>query len=136
MNEDGGCVAFGIDAGDVYAQLDSETQKKWLLFERFKMALYEDLESNLNSNNNEQENEEDDQKKSSIDKPEESGPYKISIKKDLTAMNGKKYPSEMVFVEALKYLKSEAQKYLRKLKIGKIKDEEVCITLIFAKQSI
>jgi len=69
LNEEGSCVAFGIDAGEVYAQLDSETQKKWLLFERFKMALYENLEASK-SPPKKDNNDEEDQKKSSIDKPE------------------------------------------------------------------
>ena len=139
LNEEGKCVAFGIDASDVYSQLDQETQKKWLLFERFKMALYEDLQeiSNPNDNNNNNDNDndddkdEDDQKKSSMDnkdndkKNNKSDPFKISIKKELTAMNGKKYASEKVFVEALKYLKCEAQKYFRKLRVGKVKDSEI-----------
>eukprot|EP01084_Bolivina_argentea_P185288 319533_1 len=113
LNEEGKCVAFGIDASDVYSQLDAETQQKWLLFERFKMALYENI--------NEEDNDEECDEKQS----QKKRGNKISIKKELTAMNGKKFPSEKVFVEALKYLKSEAQKYFRKLKIGKVRDMEI-----------
>eukprot|EP01083_Nonionella_stella_P028421 78252_1 len=83
------------------------------------MALYEDIKNNNNNNNNNNEDE-----KNEINSVEESK-HRISIKKELIAMNGKKYPSEKVFVEALKYLKSEAQKYFRKLKIGKIKDSQI-----------
>eukprot|EP00484_Ammonia_sp_Unknown_P021917 CAMPEP_0197031776 /NCGR_PEP_ID=MMETSP1384-20130603/10663_1 /TAXON_ID=29189 /ORGANISM="Ammonia sp." /LENGTH=681 /DNA_ID=CAMNT_0042461351 /DNA_START=29 /DNA_END=2074 /DNA_ORIENTATION=- len=108
LNEEGKCVAFGIDASEVYSQLDKSTQQKWLLFERFKMALYEGLEL-----------ESSDEEKALNQK------YNVSIKKELTAMNGTKYPSEKVFVEALKYLKSEAQKYCRKLKVGRPKDAEI-----------
>merc|ERR1712154_544671 len=115
LNEEGKCVAFGIDASDVYSQLDANTQQKWLLFERFKMALYEDL--NINNN---LKQDDDEKAVQDID-----GAQKINIKKELVAMNGKTYPSEKVFVEALKYLKSEAQKYFRKLRVGKPKDSEI-----------
>merc|ERR1712154_185935 len=82
------------------------------------MALYEDLTA-------QQKQDEDEQKKSVIDNAESSNKHKINIKKELIAMNGKSYPSQKVFVEALKYLKTEAQKYFRKLKVGKPKDSEI-----------
>eukprot|EP00485_Elphidium_margaritaceum_P002287 CAMPEP_0202686228 /NCGR_PEP_ID=MMETSP1385-20130828/2038_1 /ASSEMBLY_ACC=CAM_ASM_000861 /TAXON_ID=933848 /ORGANISM="Elphidium margaritaceum" /LENGTH=702 /DNA_ID=CAMNT_0049340761 /DNA_START=32 /DNA_END=2140 /DNA_ORIENTATION=- len=137
LNEEGNCVAFGIDASDVYSSLDKETQKKWLLFERFKMALYQDLDGALASNPTDEEDlkqdalpdNHDSDNDASSSKNEHSKKAskarKITIKKELTAMNGTKYPSELVFVEALKYLKSEATKYCRKLKVGKPKDNEI-----------
>ena len=147
LNENGECVAFGIDASDVYSRLDPETQKKWMLFERFKMALYENIDDDKyndddddnddnDSNNNEEDKEYDaeDEEKNIIDnssknknknKNKQSKYKKISIRKQLTAMNGKKYPSEKVFVEALKFLKIEATKFFRKLKLGKMKDPDI-----------
>ena len=97
--------------------------------------------------------DEDEQKQVVI---ENGNKHKINIKKELVAMNGKTYPSQKVFVEALKYLKTEvtqlliffnffgtfstrfafskkAQKYFRKLKVGKPKDSEiqwVCLSQI------
>ena len=63
------------------------------------MALYEDVTA-------QQKQDEEDQKSAVVNNAENSK-HKISIKKELVAMNGKSYPSEKVFVEALKYLKTE-----------------------------
>merc|ERR1719410_2082251 len=81
------------------------------------MALYEDLTAQ-----SKQQNDDEDEKNAVIDNKHNK---KINIKKELMAMNGKTYSSEKVFVEALKYLKTEAQKYFRKLKVGKPKDSEI-----------
>ena len=134
LNEAGKCVAFGIDASDVYSQLDADTQQKWMLFERFKMSLYDhdtagaDDTVSTPTDDAVVDEDEDDQKKSSMDpvpKPPLRQKHKIGIKTELVAMNGKSFPSERVFVEALKFLKSEAQKYFKKLKIGKLKEDEI-----------
>lgn len=138
LNESGKCVAFGIDASDVYSQLDTETQQKWLLFERFKMSLYDHDQKENDPNpvdeappiayDDQYDADEEDQKAQTPTMtpiPNAQQQHRIGIKKELIAMNGKSFPSERVFVEALKFLKSEAQKYFKKLKIGKLKDHEI-----------
>eukprot|EP01084_Bolivina_argentea_P306068 528811_1 len=106
LNDDGYCVAFGIDASDVYRQLHPKTQGKWLLFDKFKMALCEILDD-VNGSKKHADND------------------GLKIELILRAMNGKKYPAGKVFAEAFKYIKSEAQKYFRKLKLSKIKNHEI-----------
>ena len=92
------------------------TAKKdeWMLFDRFKMSLYEQ-ESAPNYNNADEE-----KKDSSNDN---SG--KIRIKTQLTAVNGKTMDSESVFVAAFKHIQNEAKRFLKKKKIKNIKDHEI-----------
>merc|ERR1719167_35287 len=72
---------------------------KWMLFERFKMSLY-DGESEL-------------------------GNSKKKIKDSLTATNGKSLDSEIVFVAVLNHIQDCAKIMLRKKKIRRIKPKDI-----------
>merc|ERR1719281_1916067 len=76
-----------------------------MLFERFKMALYENCD----------EGAVDDEKE----------PSKIKIKDTLTATNGKTVSADIVFVAAFKHLQGLAKKMLRKKKLRGIKDKNI-----------
>eukprot|EP01084_Bolivina_argentea_P248128 415034_1 len=84
--------------------------EKWMLFQGFKMSLYEN-----NGTHQEYKTENDD----------ENRDVKIGIKQELTAANGKKMKSSIVFIAAFKYLQTLAKTYLKKKRIKNIKDSDI-----------
>ena len=117
------CVGFGQGARDTYARYeasDSEEEevsdeeienngnnkkKDLLFFEKFKMALYKPPNSKKKKNN-------DDEKKGDDDNDNDDNTQ--DIKEYLTAINGQKCQSKTVIIEALKFVKIEALKAMRK----------------------
>eukprot|EP01083_Nonionella_stella_P078673 215404_1 len=102
LDKCGNADAFGSDAKEIYMKLKSK--KDHMLFERFKMSLYDngitDYTDEKTPNNN------------------------VDIKSALTADNGRTYPSGLVFLRAFKYIQKESRTFLRKKKI-KVKKEEI-----------
>ena len=49
----------------------------------------------------------------------------INIARELTASNGRKFPSDFVFVAAFKHIQQEAFKFLKKQKIKDITNDEI-----------
>ena len=95
LDEDGDFHSFGLDASYSYMTLPSKKQKKYALFQNFKMNLYNRKDRKMKKQQN----------------------RKAKIKKLLSSFNGHlEIPAEKVFVEALKHLKKEAMKYLKKMK--------------------
>ena len=95
---------------------DTETSKNWMLFERFKMHLYdsENTFSNIDVENIDY-----------IFETDEDIEYKVDeLKQELPAANGMKYSSELVFIEAFKYIHQECKRYLKKHKI-KVSNDEI-----------
>eukprot|EP00483_Globobulimina_turgida_P008000 UN08016 len=91
LDEEGDFHSFGLDASYCYMTLPSKKQKKYALFQNFKMKLYHG--NNKNSTTKQKQ--------------------KSEIKNLLPSFNGHlQVPAEKVFVEALKYLKKEAMKIL------------------------
>merc|ERR1719361_3013511 len=88
-------IAMGMDAKINYASVPA-FKDTWLLFERFKMALF---------------TKNDD---SATGKDEEKQSGKQKINKKLTATNGKELDASVVFVAAFKHIKGLAEKMLRK----------------------
>eukprot|EP01083_Nonionella_stella_P073603 199154_1 len=76
---------------------------KWMLFERFKMALYEDDCPGIT-------NSVDDEKQ-------------IEIKDTLTATNGKTVKASIVFVAVFKYLHKQAKRYVKRNKFCRLFEE-------------
>eukprot|EP01083_Nonionella_stella_P004290 12396_1 len=106
LDRDGEVDCFGQDAKELYMKLKSK--KEHMLFERFKMALYGDsIPRKVN----------DDEKSAHQS-------YRIDIRSTLTADNGREYPSELVFIEAFKYIQRESKRFLKKKKI-KVKKQEI-----------
>ena len=94
------------------------TAKKdeWMLFDRFKMSLYDQQNiPNYNNKNNHDEKKNDNSNNGG----------KISIRSELTAVNGKTMASELVFIAAFKHIQKEAKRFLKKKKIKNIKDNEI-----------
>eukprot|EP01083_Nonionella_stella_P009681 27761_1 len=106
LDKDGNEDAFGSDAKELYMKLKSK--KDHMLFERFKMSLYEDQ---IKKSHHHKANE------------DEKVNHKIDIKTQLTADNGRKYPSESVFIQVFKHIQKETKSFLRKKKI-KVKKRE------------
>ena len=116
LNEDGKKIAFGRDAQINYMITDNETSKNWMLFEKFKMHLYDphDTFNNIDVENIDY-----------IFGVEDSMDYKINeLATELEAINGIKYSSERVFIEAFKHIYLECKRYLKKNKI-KVFDREI-----------
>eukprot|EP01083_Nonionella_stella_P073605 199156_1 len=79
-------IGFGKDAKHTYMAADS-MKDKWMLFERFKMALYDD------GTHDEKE---------------------VEIKDTLTATNGKIVKASIVYVAVFKHLQKQAKSYLKR----------------------
>eukprot|EP01084_Bolivina_argentea_P267137 453374_1 len=106
LDDQGETVQFGMDAKDVYMKLASSKKNTWMLFERFKMSLYNDQ---LKAMKNEQKNNDETK--------EFDNTNLISISTQLTAANNKTHSSEKVFILVFKHIEKEAKKFLRKQKI-------------------
>eukprot|EP01083_Nonionella_stella_P165515 550829_1 len=102
LDKQGDVECFGQEAKEIYMTLKSK--KDHMLFERFKMSLYGHEPTNP------MHRADDDEKT-------------VGIRSELTADNGRKYPSELVFIEAFKYIQKEARTFLRKKKIRANKEE-------------
>ena len=74
------------------------TRDIWMLFERFKMALYD------NSDHKDDDNKDND---------------KFAIKETLIATNGKTVKSSVVFIAAYKHLQEQAKKFLKRNELSK-----------------
>eukprot|EP00484_Ammonia_sp_Unknown_P018486 CAMPEP_0197039208 /NCGR_PEP_ID=MMETSP1384-20130603/16028_1 /TAXON_ID=29189 /ORGANISM="Ammonia sp." /LENGTH=647 /DNA_ID=CAMNT_0042469763 /DNA_START=43 /DNA_END=1986 /DNA_ORIENTATION=+ len=98
FDEKGERQAFGVDAKYTYMNLGPDAQREWMLFDRFKMSLFEDNVHNSNS---------------------------VSISDTLTATNGKSYPSEKVFIAAYQYIAERSQKWLMHEKSLQAKKDEI-----------
>eukprot|EP01084_Bolivina_argentea_P021874 40659_1 len=94
-------VNVGLDAKHIYMDVGDQ-QDKWMLFERFKMALF------------------DDEKKSDDNK--EDMKERITIQTHLTAANGISCKADKVFIAAFKYVNKLCQQYLKKNKIKTTND--------------
>ena len=79
-----------------YMDFNAKNAKKWMLFERFKMSLYD----------NDEDRKETD------------------INDELEAANGKKYPSEKVFIAAFHHIKEQTQLWINQKQLG-IKDKDI-----------
>merc|ERR1712130_382076 len=97
-------LSMGMDATATYSSMP-KFKNKWMLFERFKMSLYD--------NNHSDEKEQDSQHS------------KRGIKKQLIATNGKKVDSNVVFVAVLKHIQKLAKTMMRKKKIKGIKKGDI-----------
>eukprot|EP01083_Nonionella_stella_P069120 184101_1 len=114
-------INFGKDAKHTYMVNDA-MKDKWMLFERFKMALYEDdTPGNCNPSDDEKQslmstwrcsccdlvnaNNQDKCKECFTSNPSPSG---VEIKDTLTATNGKTVKSSIVFVAVFKHLHKQA----------------------------
>merc|ERR1712129_278240 len=111
LDANGQFLAFGQPATNSYITMGCE-KSDWMLFERFKMALYE-------------KKDDDDAEKQTNDGD------KGQLHQMLTAVNGKQYPSDKVFIEALKYIKSQVFKFFtkNKLQIENIDDIQWILTV-------
>eukprot|EP00485_Elphidium_margaritaceum_P019212 CAMPEP_0202731308 /NCGR_PEP_ID=MMETSP1385-20130828/187081_1 /ASSEMBLY_ACC=CAM_ASM_000861 /TAXON_ID=933848 /ORGANISM="Elphidium margaritaceum" /LENGTH=472 /DNA_ID=CAMNT_0049397601 /DNA_START=121 /DNA_END=1536 /DNA_ORIENTATION=+ len=96
-------------------------KNKWLLFERFKMALFED---ELRDHDYTNGNSSTSKKYKSKTSPKKK--RKIGIADTLSAANGQRYGSDFVFVSAFKHIQSEALKFMhKKLKLDNIQNEDI-----------
>jgi len=118
----GNFLAFGQPATNSYITMGGGSTG-WMLFERFKMALYDQPAK-----------DEDGDGRKGGDDLDESGKDRQTrhdIKDTLTAINGTEFPSDRVFVEALKYIKSQVFKFFtkNKLQIDRIDDIQWILTV-------
>eukprot|EP01083_Nonionella_stella_P286562 975339_1 len=81
-----------------------KSKKDNMLFERFKMALYDNTHHPI-------------QKKRNDDEKSANHYDGIDIRSKLTADNGREYPAGLVFIAAFKYIQTEARRFVRKKKI-------------------
>jgi len=102
LDADGNFLAFGQPATNSYITMGGE-KSQWLLFERFKMALYEKQKK---SDDDDDENSDDNNENENVD-----------INEKIRAVNGTEYEASKVFIEALKYIKSQVFKFLSKMKL-------------------
>eukprot|EP01083_Nonionella_stella_P178643 631662_1 len=86
-------IGFGKDAKHTYMVTDA-MKDKWMLFERFKMALYENDTPRVTHGLNDEK--------------------QVEIKDTLTATNGKTVKASIVFVAVFKHLHEQAKKYLKR----------------------
>ena len=109
LDDDNETVAVGMDAKHAYMNLAGTQKDEWMLFERFKMSLYEnelhdvdqtDIKQNLNQY------------------------QKINISNTLIAVNGKTCDSQQIFIAIFKHIHKQCKKYLKKKKI-KVKNNEI-----------
>eukprot|EP01083_Nonionella_stella_P008701 25127_1 len=89
-------IGFGKDAKHMYMAADA-MKDEWMLFERFKMALYENATPG------------------SMDDEKE----KVEIKDTLTATNGKIVKASLVFGAVFKHLQKQAKIYLKRNKLSR-----------------
>eukprot|EP01084_Bolivina_argentea_P304274 525438_1 len=92
LDDKGKTKAFGIDAIKTYMAVQSSYGKQWLLFDRFKMSLY-DCGSYQKTKNT------------------------TDIVDELIATNLSKYPAENVFVAAFKHLHKQSKMWLERKQI-------------------
>eukprot|EP01084_Bolivina_argentea_P265026 449106_1 len=123
LDEDHNVLAFGEDAMKTYMSVTKQASAKWLLFEKFKMALYDDSTGGTASYDEKTEQKMDDTFYSKlthrmsiyhdkwINKDNES--RKVDICQKITAANGKKIAASIVFVAVFKYLEQKAMKSLK-----------------------
>eukprot|EP01084_Bolivina_argentea_P092332 166119_1 len=111
IDTDGSAVAFGMDAKYSYMTVAAK-KDDWMLFERFKMSLYAEYK------NDEEQDSEEDEKKGKLDD-------RVGIRSELTAVNGKTFSSELVFIAAFQHIQKEAKRFLKKKKIRNILDCEI-----------
>eukprot|EP01084_Bolivina_argentea_P259875 438693_1 len=100
-------TAMGIDAKHSYIALANSQQTEWMLFERFKMSLYEPSKDDISCIEEE--------------KKHVSNNDQVSISDELTSVNGLRYSSEKVFIAVFKHIYKISTKYLKKQKIIDIK---------------
>eukprot|EP01084_Bolivina_argentea_P202687 346269_1 len=98
LDDKGKTKAFGIDAITTYMTVQSLSTKQWLLFDRFKMLLYDCGSYHQRKNS-------------------------INIVDELTSTNNRKYPAENVFVAAFKHLHKQSKMWLEKRQIQLESDE-------------
>ena len=127
LDQDGKFLAFGQPATTSYITMGG-AQTDWMLFEKFKMSLYRDELGTAASSSSEKD-ENDSKFGESLDNENNKNknknhknPRVVDISDELTAVNGKRWSSEKVFIEALKYIKDQAFKYfsINKLNIDSI----------------
>eukprot|EP01083_Nonionella_stella_P184105 667188_1 len=99
LDEDLEAIGFGKDAKHTYITATKKTKDKWMLFERFKMALYDDETPELANCT--------------------SDAKEVEIKDTLTATNGKTVDSSIVFVAVFKHLHEQANKYLKRNRLSR-----------------
>merc|ERR1712154_488757 len=104
LDGQGNFLAFGQPATNSYITMGGSSKTDWMLFERFKMALYDDPKKDDKSPKNDE---------NAKDKEVEG-----NLREMLTAVNGAQYPSDKVFIEALKYIKSQVFKFFQKTKLS------------------
>eukprot|EP01084_Bolivina_argentea_P084108 152205_1 len=92
LDEDFEAIGFGKDAKHTYMATE-KMKDKWMLFERFKMALYGD---------------------GTIDEEKQ-----VVIKDTLTATNGKTVKASIVFVAVFKHLHKQAKNYLKRNRLSR-----------------
>eukprot|EP00486_Rosalina_sp_Unknown_P005549 CAMPEP_0201570984 /NCGR_PEP_ID=MMETSP0190_2-20130828/13502_1 /ASSEMBLY_ACC=CAM_ASM_000263 /TAXON_ID=37353 /ORGANISM="Rosalina sp." /LENGTH=460 /DNA_ID=CAMNT_0047995145 /DNA_START=17 /DNA_END=1396 /DNA_ORIENTATION=- len=125
LDESGEFIAFGREATEKYIRQfededsddDEESNKekksnKWLYFSQFKMALYKKaIKKQALVTAGQGGGIMDEEKK------DDNDAYKTDIKTELSAANGKKLPSRLVFISALKFMKEHAFKMFEKKKV-------------------
>eukprot|EP01083_Nonionella_stella_P081209 223580_1 len=105
LDDRGNTIGFGKDAKIKY--ISTPLQKhNWMLFERFKMSLYEN-ESYCTRGHTPHE------------------PKRINIANELIAANGQKCSADFVFISAFKYILSEALEFMKKKKIKHVQQDEI-----------
>ena len=116
MDKYGQRVAFGEDASFMYFNHeDLKQEREWMLFERFKMNLYE-TKRTKKSTKIKWDDADDFDEEEKLDKPQKQ-PLTLrprrrrretaNLRKHLSADNGALYESEKVFVCCFKFLKEE-----------------------------
>jgi len=123
----GNFLAFGQPATNSYITMGGE-KTGWMLFERFKMALYDSPDRNENKDSDADKENEDEEDEAAADAESEK---ERDIRSTLTAVNGKTFPSDRVFIEALKYIKTQVFKFFtkNKLSIDNIDDIQWILTV-------
>eukprot|EP01084_Bolivina_argentea_P078667 142762_1 len=104
------CIAVGEDALYKYMVMP-EKKHEWLLFDRFKMALYNYDPSNSNEEKESAVSPNNDVPPELLVECKDQG--KVAIHQQLTAANGTKIASSVVFIAAFKHLKKIALKFLK-----------------------
>eukprot|EP01083_Nonionella_stella_P033071 90543_1 len=100
LNEENEVVCFGNNARYIYSNLQGKERKTKKLFERFKMALYEE---NIKSDH-------------SVD---------VDTKEYINACNDERLEASIVFEQAFKRLQELAKGYLSKVTTEQIDDKEI-----------
>merc|ERR1712157_656992 len=126
----------------MYSNINKNNDRGWMLFERFKMNLYDNHNKKEYMISEDDMDEYDEEEK--LDKPKRSSFRErrerrkrrtqiVNLREYLHATNGVLYESKKVFISAFKFMKEQVWCYLKKLKlhntVKSIQDIEWIITV-------